>query len=83
MYIDTIVCLQGIPFSIITDKGTQFTFHYYMSFNKGLGAQAKPSTSFHPQMDGQAKHTIRSLAYMLRAYVIDFKGNWDEHLPLM
>ena len=30
-----------------------------------------------------AERTIRTLENMLRACVIDFKGSWDDHLPLI
>ena len=43
----------------------------------------KLSTAFHPQTDWQAKHTVHKLKDMLRACVIDFKGSWDDHLPLI
>ena len=33
-------------------------------------------------MDGQFERTIQTLEDMLRAYVMDFKGSWDEHLHL-
>ncbi|WMV09486.1 hypothetical protein MTR67_002871 [Solanum verrucosum] len=33
--------------------------------------------------NGQVKRTILALENMLRACVIDFKGNWDDHLPLI
>ncbi|GKB76362.1 putative reverse transcriptase domain-containing protein, partial [Tanacetum coccineum] len=33
-------------------------------------------------MDEQIERTIQTLEDMLRAYVIDFGGSWDVHLPL-
>ena len=41
------------------------------------------STAFHLQTDGQSKRTIHVLEDMLRACVLDFKGSWEEHLPLV
>ena len=33
--------------------------------------------------DGQAECTIQVLEYIFMANMIDFKGNWDDHLPLI
>ncbi|GKA52658.1 putative reverse transcriptase domain-containing protein, partial [Tanacetum coccineum] len=49
---------------------------------KALGTRLDMSTAYHPQIDGQSKHTIQTLEVMLRACVIDFGGSWDTHLPL-
>ena len=38
---------------------------------------------FHPQTDGLAERTIKTLEDILRTCVLDFKGNWDDHLPLI
>ena len=34
-------------------------------------------------MDAHTKCTIQTLEDMLRSCVIDFKGSWDDHLPLI
>ncbi|WMV37846.1 hypothetical protein MTR67_031231 [Solanum verrucosum] len=77
------VRLHGVPLSIISDRGTQFTSQFWKSFKKGFGTRVKLSTTFHPKTDGQSKCTIQTLEDMLRAYVIDFKGSWDDNLPLI
>ncbi|MCQ7632740.1 transposase family protein, partial [Salmonella enterica] len=56
LYINEIVRLHGVPLSIISDRGPQFTSHFWKSFQKGLGTQVNLSTTFHPQTGGQAEH---------------------------
>ena len=41
------------------------------------------SNSFHPQTDGQSERTIQVLEDMLRACILDLKGSWEEHFPLV
>ena len=41
------------------------------------------SITFHRQTDGQSERTIQILEDMLRACVLDLKGSWEEHLPLV
>ncbi|WMV50175.1 hypothetical protein MTR67_043560, partial [Solanum verrucosum] len=47
-----IVRLDGVPLSIISDTGTQFTSQFWKSFQKGVGTKVKLSTTFHPQIIG-------------------------------
>ena len=48
-----------------------------------LGFWGVTSTAFHPQTDGQSERTIQVLEDMLRACVLDHKGSWEKHLPLV
>ena len=74
LYISEIVRLHGVPLSIISDRGTQFTSKFWKTLDL--------STAFHPQTDGQSERTIQVLEDMLRACVIEFGGHWDNFLPL-
>ena len=48
-----------------------------------MGTKLHFCTAFHPQTDGQSERTIQTLEDMIRAYTMEFKGNWDDHLPLL
>ena len=48
-----------------------------------MGTRLTMSTYFHPQKDSQLEKTIQVLEDMLRACVLDNKGSWEEHLPLV
>ena len=74
IYLDSIVSLHGIPISIVSDRGTQFTSRFWQSFQDALGTQLLFSTAFHPQTDGKTERTIQTLEDMLRACVLDFVG---------
>ena len=65
------------------NRDPRFTTHFWKSFQKAMGTWLTMSTTFHPQTDGQSERTIQVLEDMLRACVLDHKGNWEEHLPLV
>ncbi|KAJ4978752.1 hypothetical protein NE237_009532 [Protea cynaroides] len=83
LYVDNIVQLHGVPESIVSDRDPRFTFKFWEGLQKAMGTTMKFSTAFYPQTDGQSERTIQILEDMLRACVIDFKGSWDEKLPLI
>ncbi|KAL0445949.1 UNVERIFIED_CONTAM: Transposon Ty3-I Gag-Pol polyprotein [Sesamum latifolium] len=67
----------------VFDRDPRFTSHFWGSLHKALGTKLHFSTAFHPQTDGQSERTIQTLEDMMRACVIEFRGNWDDHLPLI
>ena len=69
--------------SIVSDRDPRFTTHFWKSFQKAMGTRLTMSTAFHPQTDGQSERTIQVLEDMLRACVLDHKGSWEEHFPLV
>ena len=83
LYIREIVWLHGVPISIVSDRDPGFTAHFLKSFQKAMGTRLTMSTTFHPQTDGQSERTIQVLEDMLHACVLNHKGSWEEHLPLV
>jgi len=69
--------------SIVSDRGSVFTSHFWKSLQEALGTRLNFSTAFHPQTDGQSERTIQTLEDMLRLCVLDFGGSWDTYLPLV
>ena len=51
IYIDQIVCLHGVPKTIISDRGTQFVARFWEQLQEALGTKLI-SSAYHPQTDG-------------------------------
>ncbi|GKE45817.1 reverse transcriptase domain-containing protein [Tanacetum coccineum] len=83
LYLKEVVCRHGVPLSIISDRDSRFASGFWRSLQNALGTNLNMSTAYYPETDGQSERTIQTLKDMLRAYVIDFGGSWDRHLPLV
>ena len=81
IYMTRIVCLQGVPRTIISDRGTQFTSKFWKQLHETLGTRLEFSTTFHPQTDGQTERVNQILEDMLRACALDYGSSWDDNLP--
>ena len=66
LYMEKIVCLHGVPKKIVSDRGTQFTSHFWQQVHSLLGTKLNFSTAYHPQIDGQTERTNQILKDMLR-----------------
>ena len=83
LFIKEIVRMHGVPLSIVSNKDPHFTSRFWHSLQKALSTKLSFSTAFHPQTDGQSERVIQVLEDLLRACVLDLKGNWDDYLPLV
>ncbi|WVZ76440.1 hypothetical protein U9M48_024416 [Paspalum notatum var. saurae] len=81
LYISIIVCLHGVPKRIISDRGSQFTSHFWEQLHESLDSKLRFSTAYHPQTDGQTERTNQILEDMLRACAIQYGTSWDKSLP--
>jgi hypothetical protein len=81
LYMSRIVCLHGIPKKIVSDRGTQFTSHFWQQLHEALGTHLKFSSAYHLQTDGQIERTNQIPEDMLRTCALQEKLGWDKRLP--
>lgn len=65
------------------DRDPRFTSKFWRSLQQTVSTNLNFSTAFHLQIDRQTKRTIQVLEDMLRAYIIDVRGIWEEMLSLI
>jgi hypothetical protein len=75
IYIKEVVRLHRIPVFIVLDRDLRFTSRLWSSIQHALGTRLDMSTAFHPQINGQSERVIQVLKDLLRACVIEFRGN--------
>ena len=76
-----IICRFGIPKALVSDNGKQFDNTKFRDFCAELGIKNYYSSPAHPQSNGQAEVTIRTLKAALKTKLEDLKGSWVEYLP--
>jgi transposase InsO family protein len=54
-FFESIVYRYGVPNSIITDNGTNFTSGEFQEFAKNLGIKIKYTSVMHPKSNGQVE----------------------------
>ena len=80
IFLKQIFRLHGVPKVIISDRDPKFTGNFQKSLFKGLNTTLNFSTSFHPQTDGQTERVNQVLEDLLRMYVKDQRGKWENYL---
>lgn len=75
-----IVKHYGLPYEIITDRGTQFVSDFTRDLWAHFDTKLKPSTAYRPQTDGQTERMNRMLHEYIRNYIGNSHTDWDRHL---
>ena len=65
----------------MSDNGKQFDNAKFRDFCAELGIKNYYSSPAHPQSNGQAEVTIKTLKAALKTKLEDLKGKWVEYLP--
>ena len=75
LFRDNVWKLHGLPESVISDRGLQFTVEMTKELNKMLGIETKLSMAYHPETDRQTERTNQELEQYLRMYVNHRQNN--------
>ena len=76
-----IVCRFGIPGTIISDNGPQFDSRVYRNFYQELKIKNLYSTPRHPQSNGQAEASNKTLLTALKKRLDAAKDKWVDEIP--
>ena len=71
----------GVPHTITTDRGSQFTSQTWSNLMCFLGTKHITTTSYHPQSNGIVEVVRRRLKDALRMQ--NSPSNWNRNLPLV
>jgi transposase InsO family protein len=86
-FIKSIVFRFGVPHSIITDNGTNFTSKEFKDYCKGLGIKLKFASVAHPKTNGQVKKAngliCNGIKKRLLAPLEKAKHAWVDELPFV
>jgi transposase InsO family protein len=84
-FIKSIVFHFGVPHSIITDNGTNFTSKEFKSYYEGLGIKLKFASVTHPKSNGQVEKAngliCNGIKKRLLAPLEKAKHAWVDDLP--
>jgi len=75
-----IICRFGVPHTIVTDNGRQFTNRGLVDFYEGLNIRHVTSSVEHPQTNGQAEFANKVILNNLKKQLGVAKGRWPEEL---
>ena len=73
----------GLPNSIQSDQGSNFTSGYFEQKLKELDIRHIKSSAYHPESQGAIERFHQTLKSMLKKYCIETGKDWDEGLPLV
>ena len=82
LFIRHIWKLHGLPNTIVSDRGPQFVAQFWESLCSRLKIQAKLSTAYHPETDGQTENANAFMEQFLRTYTSYQQDDWVEWLAM-
>lgn len=74
--------LHGLPWSIVSDKDSRFMIHFWQELFRLCRTELTPSTSYHPQTNGQTEIVNKWVEGYLRNYIARQQKAWVKWIYL-
>jgi hypothetical protein len=81
LFFTEIICLHGVPNTIVLDRDAKFLSHFWRTLWFKLGTELLFSTTCHPETGGQTEVVNRTLSTMLRVILKTNLKLWEKCLP--
>src|SRR5260221_4772235 len=82
LFLEHVWCHHGLLEEVISDRGPAFVSNFSCKLAALLGVKLTPSTSYHPQTDGQMERMNQEIEAYLRVFMSHQQDNWADWLPL-
>ena len=73
---------HGLPEQVLSDWGPAFVSRFTKDLAGLLGVKLTPSTTYHPQTDGQTERVNQEIKTYLRIFINHRQDDWASWLPL-
>jgi hypothetical protein len=82
LFLCEVVCLHGVPDSIMSDRDTKFMSIFWHELQRIMGVKLLMSTVFHPQTDGATEQANRSIGQILCTVIQIDQQDWAQKSPM-
>jgi transposase InsO family protein len=82
MFVSHIFAKHGIPLHVSSDRGSEFTSHFFHSLGSLLRMRLHFTSGHHPSANRQVERINSTLEQYLRIYCNYEQDNWSKLLPL-
>jgi hypothetical protein len=83
LYLDMVYKHHGLPEQIISDRDSKFMSNWYQALMTALGVLHIPSSSHHPEFDGQTEHANKIIGFYLRLFCEKRPTDWVRYIPMI
>ena len=82
LFLENVWRHHGLPDKIISDRGSAFVSKFSKALVTLLGVGLTPSTTHHPQTNGQTKCVNQETKTYLCVFINHHQDNWADWLPI-